>query len=669
MALFKISKGASTTLPGTESSKDGYCYFTTDDAMFYIDWQKADGTLMRSPLNANNAKTLKGKSVTDTITNSAAYIPHAKAVFDALVTRDNNIEDLDNAKMNKTDPTGSGSLSINRKANSTVGTASMAIGYNTTASGTYSLASGIETLAQGNSQAVFGTYNVGDTTSLLIIGNGNSSKRSNAFSIGNDGKAYHANLASGVTNQILKAVGGSIELSTENLGSDDNPVYLKNGILTLTGSKFSDFLSLQGGNMSGHIYMTGSKPSSSTENTSQLVFGTSTVQHVAISSNDNTLVINPNTTTTTNQIVLYLDKQSKFPFGIISDSTITASLFKGELEGNGKGIWTGDVVGCAKSATLASAANKLANTEAIGSETLPVYFSANGVPVPCGNSLAVSITGNAATATSAQTADSANTATNAEHANTADEADNATHANSADTANFANSCGNVDFATSSGTANYADAAGQANFAESAGSADFATEAGAAGSATTATDSTNATNVDIADDTTSKLFVLGATTTGKTRIYRESSVYMQNNVLFGAAWNDYAEYRETAEELKPGYCVVSRDNGQVFKTSEIMQACDGIVSDTFGFVIGDTSNNQIPLAVAGRVLAYCYGDRKDYHAGDTVCAGPEGKIMKMTREQIQAYPDRIVGIVSEIPEYEIWGAGNVKVDGRIWIRIK
>jgi hypothetical protein len=69
------------------------------------------------------------------------------------------------------------------------------------------------------------------------------------------------------------------------------------------------------------------------------------------------------------------------------------------------------------------------------------------------------------------------------------------------------------------------------------------------------------------------------------------------------------------------------------------------------------------------LAYCEGNRYDYHSGDTVCAGPEGKVCKMTREEIKEYPDRIVGIVSEIPEYENWGSGNVKVVGRIWIKIK
>ena len=45
---------------------------------------------------------------------------------------------------------------------------------------------------------------------------------------------------------------------------------------------------------------------------------------------------------------------------------------------------------------------------------------------------------------------------------------------------------------------------------------------------------------------------------------------------------------------------------------------------------------------------------------------------MTREEIQKYPDRIVGTVSCVPEYEEWGdrdRGPVRVNGRIWIKVK
>lgn len=140
-------------------------------------------------------------------------------------------------------------------------------------------------------------------------------------------------------------------------------------------------------------------------------------------------------------------------------------------------------------------------------------------------------------------------------------------------------------------------------------------------------------------------------------------------FYGAVWNDYAEFRAQQEYIEPGYCVASTNNGQVYKTIEKFQACDGIVSDTYGFAIGETDECNTPLAVAGRVLAYFHGNREDYQSGDTVCAGPEGKVMKMTREEIKEYPDRIVGIVSEIPEYETWGTGNISVNNRIWIKVK
>jgi hypothetical protein len=42
---------------------------------------------------------------------------------------------------------------------------------------------------------------------------------------------------------------------------------------------------------------------------------------------------------------------------------------------------------------------------------------------------------------------------------------------------------------------------------------------------------------------------------------------------------------------------------------------------------------------------------------------------MSREEIREWPDRIIGIVSEIPDYKIWGTGNVEVNGRIWIKVR
>lgn len=140
-------------------------------------------------------------------------------------------------------------------------------------------------------------------------------------------------------------------------------------------------------------------------------------------------------------------------------------------------------------------------------------------------------------------------------------------------------------------------------------------------------------------------------------------------VYGAVWNDYAEYRQIKEYIQPGYCVIETGKGDLIKSSERLQPGANIVSDTFGFAIGETEQTKTPLAVSGRVLAYPYEDRDSYQAGDPVCSGPNGTISKMTREEVREYPERIIGTVSEIPDYEVWGTGNVKVNNRIWIKVK
>jgi hypothetical protein len=38
-------------------------------------------------------------------------------------------------------------------------------------------------------------------------------------------------------------------------------------------------------------------------------------------------------------------------------------------------------------------------------------------------------------------------------------------------------------------------------------------------------------------------------------------------VYGAVWNDYAEYRDQIDVIEPGYCVASTDDGKVYKTIE------------------------------------------------------------------------------------------------------
>ena len=139
-------------------------------------------------------------------------------------------------------------------------------------------------------------------------------------------------------------------------------------------------------------------------------------------------------------------------------------------------------------------------------------------------------------------------------------------------------------------------------------------------------------------------------------------------VYGAVYNDYAEYRQS-KELTPGRCVIETLSGELILSTSRLQPGGNIISDTYGFAIGETDKSQTPIAVCGRVLAFPFEDKSVYEAGDAVCTGPNGTISKMSREEIREYPERIVGTVSEIPEYEEWGSSNVKVNGRIWIKVK
>lgn len=150
-------------------------------------------------------------------------------------------------------------------------------------------------------------------------------------------------------------------------------------------------------------------------------------------------------------------------------------------------------------------------------------------------------------------------------------------------------------------------------------------------------------------------------------------------LYGAVWNDYAEFRKS-DTQEPGYVIAPAEDGIAYKTSVRMQAGARIISDTFGFAVGECDDAKTPVGLAGRVLAYTYQKRSNYKIGDAVCAAPNGTIDIMTREEIQKYPDRIIGIVNEIPDYEIWKSilthpngeqtiKEIEVKDRIWIDIK
>ena len=169
------------------------------------------------------------------------------------------------------------------------------------------------------------------------------------------------------------------------------------------------------------------------------------------------------------------------------------------------------------------------------------------------------------------------------------------------------------------------------------------------------------------------YVVGVASSGNANPVITNSIYINaaTGVLFGAAWNDYAEFRQKDNSIVGipyGHVVIENGNDTVSLSVERLQPCGQIVSDTYGFIIGK-EQNSLPVALCGRVLAYSYEDRNIFKIGDAVCTGPNGTVSKMTREEIQQWPDRILGYVVSIPTYETWGENHIMVDGRIWIKVK
>ena len=173
------------------------------------------------------------------------------------------------------------------------------------------------------------------------------------------------------------------------------------------------------------------------------------------------------------------------------------------------------------------------------------------------------------------------------------------------------------------------------------------------------------------DTQTTYYVCGSSTSTENTdpALFDTSIYVTGSVLFGAAWNDYAEYRHTVNKIEPGRCVVEDGFDSLVLSSERMQAGAEIVSDTFGFAIGQTEKCQTPIAVTGRVLAYPYEDIDKYKPGMPVCSGPNGTVSLMTEAEARNFPWLIIGTVSAIPQEKTWGTNNVSTENRIWIRVR
>lgn len=164
--------------------------------------------------------------------------------------------------------------------------------------------------------------------------------------------------------------------------------------------------------------------------------------------------------------------------------------------------------------------------------------------------------------------------------------------------------------------------------------------------------------------------------GTTTVY--GNLYVSNDIhankIYGQVYNDYSEYRIQDQYIMPGYIQCYSLNGKVYKCDKNKQKnVQGIVSDTFGFQIGEQKNKvNVPIAVQGRQLVFYEGNKNKLKQGNPVVQTKNGKVRKLKWWEYIIKPylnDCIIGYVEEIPSYKKWGSDNIAVNDRIWVKIK
>lgn len=161
----------------------------------------------------------------------------------------------------------------------------------------------------------------------------------------------------------------------------------------------------------------------------------------------------------------------------------------------------------------------------------------------------------------------------------------------------------------------------------------------------------------------------STNAGITMTINTRTGVLRGNKLWGAVWNDYAECRDV-DTIEPGKCVIEVGDDTLTTSTERLMPGANITSDTFGFAIGETEQAKTPIAVSGRVLAYPYESREEFkkNIGRPVCSGPNGTVSIMTDEEYRNKGYCAIGTISAVPDYEEWGTGKIKVNGRVWIKV-
>lgn len=141
-------------------------------------------------------------------------------------------------------------------------------------------------------------------------------------------------------------------------------------------------------------------------------------------------------------------------------------------------------------------------------------------------------------------------------------------------------------------------------------------------------------------------------------------------VWNAVWNDVADFQLLADKLEYGRCYFDTKDGARICTQRCQMSVIGIASDTFGYGVGAGANpnKEVPIAVAGWVLAFV---DKEYECGTPLTNDEFGNLTEITRHEKMEYPERIVAIYKRKEMDQFWGPENTKiaVNGRHWVKVK
>jgi len=139
-------------------------------------------------------------------------------------------------------------------------------------------------------------------------------------------------------------------------------------------------------------------------------------------------------------------------------------------------------------------------------------------------------------------------------------------------------------------------------------------------------------------------------------------------IWNSVWNDVADFRLLGDKLTYGKCYYDTLEGAKVCISRCQLGVIGVASNTFGQALGYLGKNSVPIAISGWVLAFV---DDEYELGTPLTNDENGNLTRMTLEEKQNYPERLIAIYRNKEKFDYWGPINkeIAVNNRHWVKVK